>query len=42
LAVGSAKYLGAAKVIAAARNAEELEEVRQLGADLVIPFALGA
>ncbi|ADV83303.1 quinone oxidoreductase family protein [Terriglobus saanensis] len=38
LAVQLAKYLGAAKVIATGRNMEELE---QLGADVVIPFTLG-
>jgi NADPH:quinone reductase-like Zn-dependent oxidoreductase len=42
IAVQLAKYLGAAKVIATGRNLEELEEVRQMGADIVIPFALGA
>jgi NADPH:quinone reductase-like Zn-dependent oxidoreductase len=42
LAVQLAKYLGAGKVIASGRNAEELEEVKTLGADVVIPFALGA
>lgn len=42
LAVQLAKYLGAGKVIATGRNVEELEEVKHLGADLVIPFALGA
>ncbi|WP_213806901.1 zinc-binding alcohol dehydrogenase family protein [Granulicella sp. dw_53] len=41
LAVQLAKYLGAAKVIATGRNAEELEEVKKLGADVVIPFTLG-
>ncbi len=41
IAVQLAKYLGAAKVIATGRNLEELEEVKQLGADVVIPFALG-
>jgi NADPH:quinone reductase-like Zn-dependent oxidoreductase len=41
LAVQLAKHLGAGKVIATGRNAEELEEVRQLGADVVIPFTLG-
>ena len=41
LAVQMAKYLGAAKVIATGRNAEELEEVKALGADVVIPFTLG-
>lgn len=42
LAVQLAKYLGAAKVIATARNAQVLEEVKQLGADTLIPFTLGA
>ena len=42
LAVQLAKYLGAGKVIATGRNAEELEEVKKLGADVVIPFTLGA
>jgi len=41
LAVQLAKYLGAAKVIATGRNEAELEEVKALGADVVIPFALG-
>lgn len=41
LAVQLAKHLGAGKVIATGRNAEELEEVKQLGADVVIPFTLG-
>jgi len=40
LAVQLAKYLGAAKVIATGRNAEELEDVKRLGADSVIAFAL--
>jgi NADPH:quinone reductase-like Zn-dependent oxidoreductase len=40
LAVQLAKYLGAGKVIATGRNVEELEEVRKLGADVVIPFTL--
>lgn len=42
LAVQLAKYLGAGKIIATGRNAEELEEVKKLGADIVIPFTLGA
>jgi NADPH:quinone reductase-like Zn-dependent oxidoreductase len=42
LAVQLARYLGAAKVIATGRNEAELEEVKSLGADVVIPFALGA
>jgi NADPH:quinone reductase-like Zn-dependent oxidoreductase len=41
LAVQLAKHLGAAKVIATGRNAEELEQVKQLGADVIIPFTLG-
>ena len=42
LAVQLAKYLGAAKVIATGRNEDELEEVKHLGADVTIPFTLGA
>jgi len=42
VAVQLAKYLGAAKVIATGRNAAELEELKEIGADSVIPFALGA
>ena len=42
LAVQLAKHLGAANVIATGRNVEELEEVKTLGADVVIPFSLGA
>jgi NADPH:quinone reductase-like Zn-dependent oxidoreductase len=41
LAVQLAKHLGAGKVIATGRNAGELEEVKKLGADIVIPFTLG-
>jgi NADPH:quinone reductase-like Zn-dependent oxidoreductase len=41
LAVQIAKYLGASKVIATGRDARALEEVRSLGADVVIPFKLG-
>jgi len=41
LAVQLAKYLGAGKVIGTGRNESELEEVRSLGADTVIPFQLG-
>jgi NADPH:quinone reductase-like Zn-dependent oxidoreductase len=40
LAVQIAKYLGASEVIATGRDAEALEEVRDLGADVVIPFDL--
>src|SRR5580658_5297165 len=42
LAVQLAKHLGASKVIATGRNAEELEEVKKLGADIDIPFTSGA
>ena len=42
VAVQLAKYLGAAKVIATGRNLAELEEVKLIGADEVIPFALDA
>jgi NADPH:quinone reductase-like Zn-dependent oxidoreductase len=42
LAVQLAKHLGAAKVIATGRNENELEEVKRLGADVTIPFTLGA
>jgi NADPH:quinone reductase-like Zn-dependent oxidoreductase len=42
LAVQLAKHLGAGKVVATGRNAEELEELKKLGADVVIPFTLGA
>jgi NADPH:quinone reductase-like Zn-dependent oxidoreductase len=41
IAVQLAKHLGAAKVIATGRNAAELEEIKQLGADALIPFTLG-
>jgi NADPH:quinone reductase-like Zn-dependent oxidoreductase len=41
LAVQLAKHLGAGKVIATGRDVEELEEVKRLGADVVIPFTLG-
>jgi NADPH:quinone reductase-like Zn-dependent oxidoreductase len=41
LAVQLAKHLGAGKLIATGRNAEELEEVKKLGADIAIPFTLG-
>jgi NADPH:quinone reductase-like Zn-dependent oxidoreductase len=42
IAVQLAKYLGAKKVIATGRNESELQEVKTLGADVVIPFSLGA
>ena len=38
VAVQVAKYLGAKKVIVTGRNAVELEALRSLGADVVIPF----
>jgi NADPH:quinone reductase-like Zn-dependent oxidoreductase len=41
LAVQLATHLGAGQVIATGRNAEELEEVKKLGADIVVPFTLG-
>lgn len=41
LAVQLAKYLGASKVIATGRNESELNRLRSLGADVVIPFTLG-
>lgn len=40
LAVQVAKQLGAAKVLVTGRNAQELEALRSLGADVVIPFDL--
>jgi len=40
IAVQVAKQLGARKVIATGRNAQELESLRSLGADVVIPFDL--
>jgi NADPH:quinone reductase-like Zn-dependent oxidoreductase len=40
IAVQLAKHLGASRIIATGRNAKELEEVQQLGADIIIPFAL--
>ena len=40
VAVQAAKALGAAKVIVTGRNAQELEALRPLGADVVIPFDL--
>jgi NADPH:quinone reductase-like Zn-dependent oxidoreductase len=42
IAVQLGKYLGAKKIIATGRNEAELEEVRSLGADTIVPFALGA
>jgi len=40
VAVQVAKHLGARKVIVSGRNAQELEALRALGADVVIPFDL--
>jgi NADPH:quinone reductase-like Zn-dependent oxidoreductase len=40
VAIQLAKYLGAARVIVTGRNPHELEELKQLGADTVIPFNL--
>jgi NADPH:quinone reductase-like Zn-dependent oxidoreductase len=41
LAVQLARHLGAGKVIGTGRNEGELKELVSLGADVVIPFALG-
>lgn len=41
LAVQLAKHLGAGKVIATGRNEAELEELKSIGADVVVPFSLG-
>jgi hypothetical protein len=41
LAVQIAKHLGAGKVIATGRNEQELEELKSIGADVVVPFDLG-
>lgn len=38
VAVQYAKFLGAAKVVATGRNVEELERVKSLGADVVLPI----
>ena len=40
IAVQLARHLGAARIIATGRNATELESLKQLGADEIIPFAL--
>ncbi len=42
VAVQLAKYLGADKVIVTGRNAAELEALKQIGADIAIPFVLNA
>jgi NADPH:quinone reductase-like Zn-dependent oxidoreductase len=39
VAVQLARYLGAGKIIATGRNEAELEQVKDLGADVVVPFA---
>lgn len=41
IAVQLARHLGAGRIIATGRNVQELEEVKQLGADIVVPFTLG-
>jgi NADPH:quinone reductase-like Zn-dependent oxidoreductase len=41
LAVQIAKHLGAGKVIATGRNEKELQELKSIGADVVVPFKLG-
>lgn len=40
VAVQVAKYLGARKIIVTGRNSQELEALRSLGADVLIPFDL--
>jgi NADPH:quinone reductase-like Zn-dependent oxidoreductase len=42
IAVQLAKHLGASKVIATGRNLKELEEMKDIGADAVIPFNIDA
>jgi NADPH:quinone reductase-like Zn-dependent oxidoreductase len=42
LAVQLAKFLGAGRVIATGRNERELNELLSIGADVVVPFTLGA
>ena len=41
IAVQLARHLGAARIIATGRNQAELEELKELGADVIIPFSLG-
>jgi NADPH:quinone reductase-like Zn-dependent oxidoreductase len=41
IAVQLAKHLGAGRVIGTGRNRTELDELKMLGADAAIPFALG-
>ncbi|HUK21895.1 MAG TPA: zinc-binding alcohol dehydrogenase family protein [Gemmatimonadales bacterium] len=42
VAVQLAKFLGAGRIIATGRNQRELEDVKRLGADVTIPFTVGA
>jgi NADPH:quinone reductase-like Zn-dependent oxidoreductase len=42
LAVQIARHMGAKKIIATGRNAQALEELKELGADVVIPLTLSA
>jgi NADPH:quinone reductase-like Zn-dependent oxidoreductase len=42
IAVQLARHLGAGRIIATGRNAQELEEVKRLGADVAVRFALNA
>jgi len=42
LAVQIAKHMGAKKVIATGRNAQALEELKELGADVAVPLTLPA
>jgi NADPH:quinone reductase-like Zn-dependent oxidoreductase len=42
LGVQLAKYLGAGRIIATGRNQAELEDLKKLGADIIIPFTLGS
>jgi NADPH:quinone reductase-like Zn-dependent oxidoreductase len=41
LAVQIAKHMGASKVIATSRDEKALEELKPIGADIVIPFKIG-
>jgi NADPH:quinone reductase-like Zn-dependent oxidoreductase len=41
IAIQLARYLKAGKIIATGRNAKELEELKAIGADVVVPFTLG-
>jgi NADPH:quinone reductase-like Zn-dependent oxidoreductase len=42
IAIQLAKHLGAKRIIATGRNAQELEALKSIGADVVVPFSLGA